>query len=241
MPAEQTTRDLKIVQYLVEAHGKEKELETALSLDENDSDVHRILAAVNLVEFESDDPDEVATKISDLAAAQQRLAQSQGDAGVPVWMWAGLGLLLIGALVWGWSQRRKRVAPVVAPRSPVFDSAALAAAMPNAASPAQEVDVQEDLYEAPAASPVPVAEEPPAPARKPAQATAAKPAWHSGDSATTVAPLNPAPAGRERLELAVAYLDLGDVATARDLLNEVAVGGDDLARDEALQLLREIG
>ena len=30
MPAEQTTRDLKIVQYLVEAHGKEKELETAL-------------------------------------------------------------------------------------------------------------------------------------------------------------------------------------------------------------------
>jgi pilus assembly protein FimV len=183
----------------------------------------------------------LAMKDSDLAAAQQRLAQSQGDAGVPVWMWAGLGLLLIGALVWGWSQRRKRVAPVVAPRSPVFDSAALAAAMPNAASPAQEVDVQEDLYEAPAASPVPVAEEPPAPARKPAQATAAKPAWHSGDSATTVAPLNPAPAGRERLELAVAYLDLGDVATARDLLNEVAVGGDDLARDEALQLLREIG
>lgn len=30
MPAEQTTRDLKIVQYLVEAHGKEKELELAL-------------------------------------------------------------------------------------------------------------------------------------------------------------------------------------------------------------------
>ncbi len=30
MPDEQTTRDLKIVQYLLEAHGKEKELETAL-------------------------------------------------------------------------------------------------------------------------------------------------------------------------------------------------------------------
>ena len=50
-----------------------------------------------------------------------------------------------------------------------------------------------------------------------------------------------APAGRDRLELAVAYLDLGDVATARDLLNEVAAGHDATARDEALQLLREIG
>jgi pilus assembly protein FimV len=158
-------------------------------------------------------------------------------------MWAGLGLLLIGALAWGWSQRRKRVTPVVAPRAPVFDSAALAAAMPNAnaAAPAQEAGVQEDLYQATEAVPVPVAETAAAPARKPAQPIAAKPAWHSGDSATTVAPLNPAPAGRERLELAVAYLDLGDVATARDLLNEVAVGGDDRARDEALQLLREIG
>jgi pilus assembly protein FimV len=50
-----------------------------------------------------------------------------------------------------------------------------------------------------------------------------------------------APAGRDRLELAVAYLDLGDVATARDLLNEVAAGNDAVARDEALQLLRELG
>ena len=48
-------------------------------------------------------------------------------------------------------------------------------------------------------------------------------------------------AGPIGLELAVAYLDLGDVATARDLLNEVAAGADAGARDEALQLLREIG
>ena len=45
----------------------------------------------------------------------------------------------------------------------------------------------------------------------------------------------------QKKELAVAYLDLGDVATARDLLNEVAAGHDATARDEALQLLREIG
>jgi len=31
------------------------------------------------------------------------------------------------------------------------------------------------------------------------------------------------------------------VATARDLLNEVAAGNDAIARDEALQLLRDIG
>jgi pilus assembly protein FimV len=185
----------------------------------------------------------LAMKDSDLAAAQQRLAQSQGDAGVPVWMWAGLGLLLIGALAWGWSQRRKRMMPVIAPRAPFFDRAALAAAMPTAPAPAPAApaDHQEDIYPPAEAAPAPArAEATPVLASKPAQA-AAKPAWHSGDSATTVAPLNPAPAGRERLELAVAYLDLGDVATARDLLNEVAVGGDDRARDEALQLLREIG
>ena len=181
----------------------------------------------------------LAMKDSDLAAAQQRLAQSQGDGGVPVWMWAGLGLLLIGALAWGWSQRRKRLAPVVPSRAPIFDSAALVAAMPNATPPAQDTEAREEADEATEPAPLPAVDVP-ARASKPVQA-AAKPAWHSGDSAATVAPLNPAPAGRERLELAVAYLDLGDVATARDLLNEVAVGGDDRARDEALQLLREIG
>jgi pilus assembly protein FimV len=72
------------------------------------------------------------------------------------------------------------------------------------------------------------------------------PTWHSGgepaaDPVARVAPLNPAPAGRERLELAVAYLDLGDTVTARDLLNEVAAGNDETARQEALQLLRDLG
>jgi pilus assembly protein FimV len=56
-----------------------------------------------------------------------------------------------------------------------------------------------------------------------------------------VAPLNPAPAGRERLELAIAYLDLGDAETARTLLNEVAVGTDPKARAEALELLNRLG
>src|SRR5690606_23771183 len=65
------------------------------------------------------------------------------------------------------------------------------------------------------------------------------PAWH--DDASAFTPLNPAPAGRERLELAVAYLDLGDVDTARTLLREVLAGQDPAARDEAAHLLSEIG
>ncbi|MBD9479980.1 FimV/HubP family polar landmark protein [Pseudoxanthomonas sp. PXM02] len=182
----------------------------------------------------------LAMKDSDLAAAQQRLAQSNGsDGGVPVWAWAGFGLLFVGALAWGFAQRRQRVAPTPVPRNPVFGkapadsrAAELAAAMPQT-TPEPE----------PAPAPSPVLEPAvvvPKPAPKAAPAPAPGPTWHAGGSAAPAAP-SPAPAGRDRLELAVAYLDLGDVATARDLLNEVAAGNDATARDEALQLLRDIG
>lgn len=67
-----------------------------------------------------------------------------------------------------------------------------------------------------------------------------QPAW-TADDMTAVTPLNPAPAGRERLELAIAYLDLGDAETARTLLAEVARGGDLQARNEALELLARLG
>src|SRR5690606_41440190 len=69
--------------------------------------------------------------------------------------------------------------------------------------PVQELDFpsheDEPVEEAPRVEPAPA---PRAPA----------PAWH--DDASAFTPLTPAPAGRERLELAVAYLDLGDVDTA---------------------------
>lgn len=48
------------------------------------------------------------------------------------------------------------------------------------------------------------------------------------------------PAGKERIELARAYLDLGDVDTARSLLREVADTGDELSRSEAARLLRDL-
>lgn len=187
----------------------------------------------------------LAMKDSDLAAAQQRLAQGNGgEGGVPVWAWAGFGLLFVGALAWGFAQRRQRIAPAPVPRNPVFGhapadsrAAELAAAMPQAATPEAEPAPSPVLE--PAVS-VPVAA---APTSSPKPAPATGPTWHAGGGTAPAAPATSpqAPAGRDRLELAVAYLDLGDVATARDLLNEVAAGHDATARDEALQLLREIG
>ena len=187
----------------------------------------------------------LAMKDSDLAAAQQRLAQANGgEGGIPVWAWAGFGLLFVGALAWGFAQRRQRTSPAPVPRNPVFGhapadsrAAELAAAMPQAATPDAEPAPSPVLE--PAVS-VPVAAAPKSP---PKPAPAVGPTWHAGSGpAPAAAPASPQPpAGRDRLELAVAYLDLGDVATARDLLNEVVAGQDATARDEALQLLREIG
>jgi pilus assembly protein FimV len=81
----------------------------------------------------------------------------------------------------------------------------------------------------------------------PPQWTAApsgRPTWHSGSGTTLNPPLNPSvasPAERERLDLAIACLDLGDVDTARALLIEIAQGEDVETREEAAQLLRGLG
>ncbi|WP_367382811.1 FimV/HubP family polar landmark protein [Stenotrophomonas cyclobalanopsidis] len=47
-------------------------------------------------------------------------------------------------------------------------------------------------------------------------------------------------AGRERLELAIAYLDLGDAQTARTLLEEVATDGDVHCQAQARELLARL-
>lgn len=181
----------------------------------------------------------IAMKDSELAAAQQRLAQSQGDASQPLWLWAGLGLLVAGLVV-AWLIGRRRKPVLSTPSRTGYDSAALAAAVPSAEA-TRDTPVQPRFDDEVPAT-LPEEDEAPAaavPAAQPWTTAAVKPTWHTG--ALNVAPLNAAPAGRERLELAIAYLDLGDVETARDLLNEVVAGGDDAARNEATQLLREIG
>lgn len=233
----------------------------------------------------------IAMKDSDLAAAQQQLGEAAKRDGSSSfgWIWLGLALLVLGALGWLLSRRRKPLP--VAPRAD-FEAGDLAAAMPvmgaaaaqqslHAAEvdefdPRDELDaqplpvvaeVQPEAYEEPMPawlkSTPPARVEPvlpvaaPAVAHKPVllfeasrqfdavvepvpaqpePAAADEAGWLAGDVAA-VAPLAPAPAGRERLELAIAYLDLGDAETARTLLNEVAASADPQARSEALELL----
>lgn len=200
----------------------------------------------------------IAMKDTELAAAQQALAQNQGNAGQPLWLWAGVGLLVLGLVV-AWLLSRRRPAVVSTPRAG-YDTAAMAAAVPAgayaASDTATEVEeaVRSDAYydsDIPATLPEPEFVPEPEPTRTAPVAAAVvppawtpptvKPTWHTSDTGAGVAALNSAPAGRERLELAIAYMDLGDVETARDLLNEVVAGGDSGARDEASQLLRELG
>ncbi len=206
--------------------------QTQEDLAARESEVQELRAQVAELEKLKQQQDKlIAMKDSDLAAAQQRLAQSNGTAssGTPLWAWIGWALLIIGALAWLLSRRRQRVAPPKpAPRKPLFETPAVAVPVaPVADTPKPEVVA------------------PSAPVAAPATAGTARPTWHSGepaaDAVASLAPLNPAPAGRERLELAIAYLDLGDTVTARDLLNEVAAGNDETARQEALQLLRDLG
>jgi pilus assembly protein FimV len=77
----------------------------------------------------------------------------------------------------------------------------------------------------------------------------AAPAIASGDETSNAAdpvadeaPIAPIGSpGRDRLELAIAYLDLGDAETARTLLHEVAVGADPHSQAEARELLARLG
>ena len=218
----------------------------------------------------------IAMKDSDLAAAQQRLAEAtkKESAASASWAWLGLALLVLGGAGW-WLSRRRKPSPLPAssraPRSgpsfavlgPAVDEADgragdellpepdekivveyAAEAAPFWSQPSSVVEAEPEpgsaesrgptlLFEAshPTQVPAPVEPEP----------VAAQDAAAAADSMASLAPLNPAPAGRERLELAIAYLDLGDAETARTLLNEVVTGADPQARNEALELLARLG
>lgn len=82
----------------------------------------------------------------------------------------------------------------------------------------------------------------------------ATPTWHAGDRVAKPAadPARPqheanstgsasTGADSDRIELARAYLDLGDADTARTLLQEVVEDGDVMAGDEARRMLRDLG
>ncbi|PBS15085.1 ferrous iron transporter B, partial [Lysobacteraceae bacterium NML93-0793] len=204
----------------------------------------------------------IALKDAELAAAQQRMETSNQEqaasaASIP-WLWLGVGLLIVAALAFVLGRRARTPAALPARR---LDSAALAAGMPGGAwspasapafvaTPATSPTPVEPPVPAtarptwhagqgslPPASPAPVAVEPelaPAPVVVDRNAPAV-----AGPSSAAVDPVE-LPVGVERLELARAYLDLGDTDTARTLLQEVLHGDDPGAATDAARLLRTL-
>ncbi|MCD9007251.1 ferrous iron transporter B [Luteimonas sp. XNQY3] len=206
----------------------------------------------------------IQLKDAELAAAQQRMEasnQQQTSVAAPMpWLWLGVAILVVAALAFLLG-RRGRTPLTERP----FDSAALAAGLPTSTveSAAPAVTVPEP------ATPPAFVRETSAPVVEPAPVVvppvSGGPTWHA-PPASPVEPIGPepvpvidatpagnapveldsgdaveAPIGVERIELARAYIDLGDTETARSLLLEV-VEGDDLAvAAQAAQLLRTLG
>jgi pilus assembly protein FimV len=212
----------------------------------------------------------IAMKDSDLAAAQKRLGQTQGEAGVPAWLWIGAVLVIVGLLAWVLLRRNRgpRPAPVYKGALVVPAAATGPAGVGPAASGPVEAAVPGSVPQPARYAPVYVAADAnpgtePAPTAAAAPAwmntATARPTWHTVDGpqpavtrigsgisppapiADAVPAIAPSAGSRERLELAIAYLDLGDTEAARSLLQQVAAGDDRQARDEADKLLRELG
>ena len=139
---------------------------------------------------------------------------------------------MLGVLAWLFTRRRGNQPEL--PRR-TYDTAALAAGIPTVAA----VPGRPDLF----TEEVEVAVEP-AMASPPPQWTAAPaavgtvPTWHGGAQVVDAA-ANPGNANQQ-LELARAYLDLGDDDAARALLREVLDGRDPAARDTAAKMLRDL-
>ena len=196
----------------------------------------------------------ISMKDSELAAAQQRLADARKAAPASVaatpeqaaqnpqstnstpWIWGGAGLLVLGVLAWLFTRRRGEAR---APREPrrTYDTAALAAGIPTAAATSREdlfadAEATDDAEEPVMATPKWTA----APA-----AAGAVPTWHGGAQVAVAEPVAAeAVSASQQLELARAYLDLGDDDAARTVLREVMDGRDPAARETAAKLLREL-
>lgn len=199
----------------------------------------------------------ITMKDSALAAARENLAKANAAQPVAVpqpataqgpalWPWMLLGLALV--LAGGWWFLRRRSA---SPRPRLFDAEAMAASMPKAEKPlaAAATVAAPDAAAAPSPEPARAPEPAPAPGSAPQQA----PDWTAAPTLVGTVPAwraqPTAPAGFEpgeelsparQVELARAYLDLGDDAAARDLLREVLDDRDPVAREVASRMLREL-
>jgi pilus assembly protein FimV len=177
----------------------------------------------------------IAMKDSELAAAQQQLAatqKQQTQASVLPWVIGIGGALVIGALVAWFLRRRDAMTPSF--RAPV---ASATPSIADAFAPVRSVEAEPAIVTESEPVAEPAAAVAPAPAHASEPPAKAVPAWHNGGAMR----LDPeAQAAHERLELARAYLDLGDLAGARQLLGEVVINGDHAARQQASRMLREL-
>ncbi len=230
--------------------------ETKETLAARDAEVQELKARVaELEQLQKEQQSLIAMKDGALASAQQRLATTNAaqDATPPAsgqpetasssawWWWLPVALLL-GALAWWFARRRRPVA--AAPATRISERFAVVPP-PVVADESKAGESGATETPTPATTPVWAGKAKP-PAAAPAPATPVvgnTPTWMApaGAESGTIAPLNQAPGGRERIELARAYADLGDRATARSLLQEVIEGGDAQARDEAAGVLQSLG
>lgn len=182
------------------------------------------------------------------------------------WVLGGIGVLALVLLLGAWLMRRRAPptphfrapgttpvpteAPLPTSPTALADAMAPPVRAPAVASPGSRAPKPTKPAASPAPAPAPLATavaQPPA--RQPlpsARAEAPAPAWHNGAAKAQTPGAPPAaaptlePSIGERLELAQAYLDLGDHDSARQLLGEVAATGDPAARQQASRMLREL-
>jgi pilus assembly protein FimV len=238
--------------------------ETRETLAARDAEVGDLKARVaELEKLQQQQQQLIAMKDSALAAAQQNLAKANTAAAQPAtqsatqqpakpaqeqaasggaWLWIGL-VLLVAALV-GWLLTRRRAAT---PKPRMFDAAALAASVPTPMpgdAVGTTVPPPSMEPEAPSARDdvlMPAPTQPPHWTAAPAL-VGTVPTWHGAtpESAAPAATASETTDPARQLELARAYLDLGDDDAARELLREVLDGRDPAARETAARMLRDL-
>ena len=216
---------------------QQAEIETQESLAAREAEVAELKARVaELEDLQNKQQQLIAMKDSELASVQQQLATRQDTAagsGFGLWLAIGAALLVLGGLVAVLLRRR----PAAAVATDSGRTARLAAALPTADEmPATPAWSREDARR-------PADPDPEPPSRAPVGPV---PTWHAGEGdiasadGSAVPSLNAAPAGQSRIELARAYLDMGDRSTAIGLLREVAAYGEAEDSAEAARLLSEL-
>ncbi|WP_246022777.1 type IV pilus assembly protein FimV [Cognatilysobacter terrigena] len=218
---------------------------TKETLAARDAEVQELKSRVaELEKLQNDQQKLIAMQNSQMAAAQQRKATQAPPPAPPQpapssplpWI-GGAIVVALGVLAALWMRRRGRQAPTF--RAPSTEPrSSLADAFPAAPAPAPAPAVVDEPVDA-----TPSWDRAPATATRSRRRTPAKAAAPAPAPAVGLPLDTPSAEGAnvERLELAQAYLDMGDTERARGLLTEVAESGDATARGVAAKMLQEMG